>query len=304
MPDIPSVGIDLVDIVDPGVVNIEEQAYPRVLQPDQALALELGVLIESSLFASPFAANPAQAIEPPTEIDVGLQSFIFPFSLGTAVPDINDVDVNAQSLVDGRTLREFIVTGVGSFQTNAVIPTQRTFLADTVTSFVFGPNTYYTITFAADVDLFSFGIEFSGTEVAFPDSAPAESPNQIPEGLVISFSTRQIVVLGTFLSSDPPVAGDRVVFNLERQGDEVVFDFDTVTDVFIFADTPPQSPEEIPVPVNFDVFAGNFFPEGVPTFIGEGTEVPFLIFQNLRDGVFEVENQTFGQGLPAQVFIG
>jgi len=117
-------GEDLVDIVDPGLINIEEQAYPPPLPgvSFELTPLQLAELLSASLFTTPRPQNDVTSslFPTPSEVVVGDQVFTLPpLSLGADTPIPVEVDVSLQNLVDGRFLEEWIVTTeAGNFRIN------------------------------------------------------------------------------------------------------------------------------------------------------------------------------------------
>jgi hypothetical protein len=310
MADIPSLGIDVMDVVDPGMVNIEEQAYPRPLDLAQALALNLGRLIQASQFWPNGPPGALQSGPRPSEVFVQSQPFVNPsLSLGVATPATPTTDVTVQNVVR-QPVADFIITESGPFQTNPSVPTtvRRTIAA--VTSFQvsnqFGTTTFFVITFAAGTNLMDFGVDLTGTEALFPNSAPALNPQAVPGAFITNFALNQIVVDGTDLLASPPIAGNVVDLDVSRHGSEVVFDlFPNDVNVFL-------NPTTVPPPIaltvvgdsirEVDVFVSDAPP--IP-FIGAGTRIPLLLYLDLREtAFFPSDRPILTRGLPANVFIG
>jgi hypothetical protein len=308
MPDIPSLGIDLIDIVDPGMVNVEEQAYPRPLDLAQALALNLGRLIQASQYWPNGPPGVHQDNATPTEVFVESQPFISPsLSLGVATPDTPTTDVADQNIVH-QPVVDYIVTESGSFNTNPAVPTTVRRTIASVTSFAVSgavsTTTFYVITFTAGTNLMDFGVDLVGTEALFPDSAPALNPQDVPAGLVTKFSLNQLVVDGTDLSP-APVAGDVVDLDVSRHGDEAVFEL-YANDVNVVIDAVQSSSAAVTVVGDSHQMVDVFIEDEPPiAFIGAGTRIPLLLYVGLREtAFFPSDRPVTTLGLPINVNVG
>lgn len=304
MPDIPSVGISQFDTTDPNAVNVEAQAYPRPVDLAQSLARTLNFL------ASTFQPNgppPPLATGPrPSEVFTANQPFIPPsFSLGTV--DANDVNIDITVQTNGvrQPVSEFIVTESGNFQTNPSVPdtVSRTILS--VTSFVdqLSLLTYYVITFGVNVNLMDFGVDLTGTQAAFPNSAPVLNPGAVPAALVTKMTNRQIVVIGTNLALDPPTANDVVLMDVSRHGPETIFDL-VPNEVDI---TPSPNLQGVVTTVAQAFTLTNAFAsDGVRVpFVGSGTRIPLLLYLDLREtAFFPADRPIRTLGLPLNVNVG
>lgn len=309
MADIPSVGIDPLNVYDPGVVNIETQAYPRPLNLAQALALQLGNLIQASQFQPNGPPAVAQSIPRLVDVFPANQAFVDePLGLGVPLANIPSVDVSVQNVIR-QPVADFIVTESGVFQTNPSVPTTVRRTIASVSSFQvsdqFGTTTYFVISFTAGTNLMDFGVDLAGTEALFPNSAPANNPQDVPGALITKFALNQIVVDGTDLLTSPPIVGNVVDLDVSRHGDEVIFDlFPNDINVTIGPNIPP--PIALTVVGDSrqvtDVFISNTPP--VP-FIGAGARIPLLLYLDLREtAFFPSDRPVTTLGLPVNVFIG
>lgn len=307
MPDIPSLGIDPANVYDPGLVNIENQAYPRPTNLAQALAINLGNLIQASQFWPNGVPVTSQALPKPVEVTVASQDFPdVSLSLGVAIPATPTTNVSVQNVIR-QPVADYIVTESGVFQTNPSVPTtvSRTIAAGGVSSFQvtspIGTTTYYVITFVAGTNLMDFGVDLTGTEALFPNSAPANNPQDIPAGLITKFAQNQIVVDGTDLSP-APAAGNTVTLDVSRHGDEVIFDlFPSDVNVNIGAlVAPPVATTEVGDSRQVvDVFVDDAPP--IP-FIGAGSRIPLLLYLDLREtAFFPADRPIRTLGLPVNV---
>src|SRR3989304_7718237 len=94
-----------VDITDPNMVNVEDQAYPPIPPTFQALPPNLGDLLSASLFAGPIPGQPPQALPLSVEVDVASQPALPPsFSQGFATPV--EVEVEGQDEIGRASCRE------------------------------------------------------------------------------------------------------------------------------------------------------------------------------------------------------
>jgi len=108
------------DVTDPGLVNVENQAYPAVLDvPHTLVPADFGELLAASLFApNPALGVPATTFPTPSRVDVANQPpAVVPFG-GFAIPKPTEVNVALQDLV-GVDVDEFVVCELDeNIQTN------------------------------------------------------------------------------------------------------------------------------------------------------------------------------------------
>jgi len=316
MPDIPSVGINPFDIFDPNDVNIEAQAYPRPLSPAQALAQQLAALLNISTFGHPRVLDPPQAIVTPAAVQVQQQVFTLPsLSLGVADPANPEVNIAAQ-VIQVTPAAEFLVTQEGNFRTDSTADKIRfrIFQVDTLSV---GSATHYRLTIGtalvnpataasvAAVNLYTLGIDLNYLEVTFPNSAPGLDPQDIPTAPIIFYGINQIVVDGTDLTGDAPVANDVIDVPTQRVGPSDIVGLVGLAPANVFiAPSPPVATTEVAASnptVNVDIDSAN---PGNPI-ITSGQRIPLLLFQNLPiPGAFAVEYATpLSLGLPVNVFV-
>lgn len=297
----------MADVTDPGVVNVESQAYPLALNPPQALPPNLGVLVAGSVFAAPALPVPVQNNPRAFFVNVERQSFILPsLSLGVAAPTPPTTNVSAQNVVRQPVL-EYVITESGSFQFNANVPTTVSRTIAVVTSFTSVEagvtSTFYVITFVAGTNLMDFGVDLVGTDALFPNSAPARNPQAVPAGTITKFTNLQIVVDGTNLTGDPPTTNDVVVLDVTRHGDAVVFDLLPTDNDVLISPSPPVAVTTVadarPV-ANATASSGVVVP-----FVGSGQRIPLLLYLDLRETAFFPASQGITTlGLPANVNVG
>ena len=324
MADIPSVGILQLDVFDPGLTNIEFQAYPRPLDLAQALALQLGNLIAAGAFAANPPPTPLQSGVLPSEVFAQSQAFAPPSLLqGVAVVQPASVNIGVQNSVRLPVV-DFIITEAGSFQTNESPSAQVTLtiapgpgspvvggVAQSVVTTTVGTVTYFQL-FLGNSNLNDFGIPLLGSLVLLPNQAPARNPQDVPTRPILQYSTNWILISlddppGSGFDSlpiNPPTLGQTVTFNVRRTGFEVIFDlFPTESNVIIDAAPPAATTVSATDARRVSNATAN---DGVVNgFVGGGTRIPLLLFQNLRDSAFYPANQTIATlGLPANVNIG
>jgi len=312
MADIPSLGIDLFDIVDPGLTNIEEQAYPRPLDPAQALAQQLARLLDASLFAPNGPPPLLQAGPIPSFQQVESQAARPPsFSLGVAAVVPPTFDAGAFAIP--RPAAEVIVTPVGNFQTNITPSDVVSFTIASVVTIngTLAPRRFFQLFFPAGTNLFSLGIDLFGRNVFLPSQAPALDPQDVPTRIIVNYSTNFIIVAETETDDagnstvlpSAPIAGQIVRLDNFRDGFEVNFNFTgQEIDVTI-----------APAPAVAQTVVGDsrrvvnvFATDGVvQSFVGAGQRIPLLLFQNLRETAFFPSDQgILTRGLPVNVNVG
>jgi hypothetical protein len=329
MPDIPSVGLNQFDVFDPNDINIEAQAYPRPLQPPQALPLGLDIDVE--LLGYPLALNPAQGLPVPSEVDVGRQNFPGPLSLGVATPTKADIDLMLQ-IIAQQPIRSFLVTDSGNFDldnndNDADEAFTITLIRDAQTGgAVTASTTVYRATLSPQP--ISFGLPFAGRDLLVTTSVTAGNVGQsrfitFQNGNTISFPRTE----GDQNFATNLAAGAVVTIDMKRDGFSVFYDLlPAPLEVFVLADTEPAEVEE--PNVDFENFVGDFYPanDAPPVFeeveaevtgpvldffpddtspaIGGGTPIPLLLFENLRETAFFPASQTSVVGLPVNVNVG
>lgn len=304
MPDIPSLGLNRFDVFDPNDVNIEAQAYPRPLSPAQALARQLAELLNVSTFGHPRVLDPPQAIVTPAAVPVQQQTYTLPsLSMGTADPANPEVDVGTQ-VIQRQPVAEFLVTQAGNFRTDSTADFVR-FTISAVTALEVGASTNYRLTLGAATNLYTLGVDLTGLEVRFPNSAPGLDPQDVPTAPIIFYGINQIVIDGSDLSSDAPVVNDVIDIPTQRVGPSDIIDLVGLAPANVTIAPAPQNPTTAvaasnPV-VNVDIDSAT----PANPIITSGTRIPLLLFQNLPiPGAFAVEYATpLSRGLPANVFV-
>ena len=265
-----------IDVTDPGVVNVEAQAYPMPPGGSQALPIPSQVFVARLVQVQLPLASGAASVDPP------------------------DTDVATQ-IITRLPVSEFLVTEGGVIQTNNTVSDLRSFIVSSVTTLNAGlPTERYQI-FLGTANLAEIGLTLTDIEALFPQQAPAAAPENIPARDIAAWSIDWIIVprFNTFgVSMAAPVAGNTVQIAVLRDGDEVFIDrFATEIDVTL--NPPPQTPVTVSAPLltplgNISASTGVVVP-----FIGSGVRVPFLL------GTFEVIDQRpIGTGLPRNVFVG
>jgi hypothetical protein len=269
---------------NPGLVNVADQAYPPVPPTQQALPVAVNAFGNS--FAPP--PLPQASAGNPVAIDafvanVGAQPPSF--NLGTALPKLSDSNIAAQTIQ--QPVNDWLVTDVGSFQTNDAKGTQFAFKILAVVVVNSGlPSVTYQIFLQAPVNLLGFGLDLTGLNVSFPSGAPARAPENIPQRQIVTFNGNWFIVngfdgFGNLLTI--PGFNQTIQIDVLREGPDAINQTNLpVINVVVAA---PQAP---PPPVLGTVQA----------FVGSGQAAPPFL------GTFEVENQVpLGNGLPANVFV-
>ena len=290
------------------MVNIENQAYPRPLDPSQSLIQQLNVLIAGDAYAPPIVRNPAQAIPDSLIANIFEQPFTPPsFSSGDATPFYSNVNVGSQNLRSG-DVRDFLVTESGNFQTSVEYSAATLTVVSLTDADTGGATTSTTTRYrivVSGLDLTSIGFSIAGREVVFKGNVTAGIVDYVRT--IVAFNANSIVVAVTQFGQSfnpnpaaPPVtpqAGDQMEVDLNRNGSEVTYDqFSPETNVYLWTLPPPAAPT---VSAEIVSFSGNFLAGNgvVDPFVGSGVQVPRLV------GTYEVANQIpLGNGLPANVF--
>jgi hypothetical protein len=217
------------DVTDPGLINVEDQAYPAVLGVNfTPLPANFGELLSASLFApNPALGVPSTLVPTPSSVQVANQPPPFiPFG-GVPEPEAIEVDV-AQQSPPGVDVDEFVVTELDqNIQTNE---TPESIVDFTVTSAVdaetFGPVTSTTKLVRTTVTpaLSPFGVTFLLKEGNFfrPALTVTGATNPGPP-IIITTSTPH----GLFTGDIVGVSG--VLGNTAANGQWVVTVFTTTT---------------------------------------------------------------------------
>ena len=297
------------NIVDPGMVNIEDQAYPRPLDPDQALIRQLNELIAGDAYAPPIVRNLGQAIPDSLNVNVLEQAFLNPsLSRGEAVPFFSNVNIGSQGLNRG-DVRDFTVTESGNFQTSveySAVALTVVSLTDADTGGATSSTTTRYRVVVSGLDLTAIGFSIAGREVVFKGNVTAGIIDYVRT--IAAFNANSIVIPvtqnGRSFNPDPgappvtPQAGDQMELDLNRNGSEVIYD-QVLPEISV--NLWAQAPLGVVPTVAAEIvsFSGNFLAGNgvVEPFVGSGVQVPRLV------GTFEVANQVvIGNGLPANVF--
>lgn len=219
--------------------------------------------------------------------------------LQAPVPNVN---VAAQDLKDiaGKNIADWLVTGDGNFKTNDANGTQFPFKILSVVVTDSGlPTQAYQVFLQSPVNLFGFGLDLTDLLVSFPSAAPVSGPENVPQRPIVSFNGNWFRVnafdqFGNLLTI--PGFNQTIQIGVVRSGPDVTSQSNlSVVNVIVAA---PQQPPP-PVLGVVQKFDGNFQATSgvVRPFIGSGTPLPPL------SATTEVENQTFGQGLPLVVYV-
>lgn len=292
-----------INVTDPGVVNVEDQAYPN--PPGTSQSLPTPSLAFASDFAAPLIPGGSQALPRPTEVNVSQFPALQPsFSRGSAAPEFPTHDITFQNLQRFNPA-EYLVTESGSFQTNNTLGDLVQFLSTFVVVADSGlPTETYQIFLgpapgAGPVNLGNYGLDLTNLIVSFPNQAPARAPENVPQRAIISWSKNWILVsrydaFGNSLAN--PGAASGIGIAILRDGASVINDIGILeVDVLIL----PPPPIAVTTPAPNQRFLGNLSPaDGVVVpFVGSGVRTPPFL------GTFEVENQVPpGNGLPVNVF--
>lgn len=298
-----------ITVTNPGLVNVADEAYPAVPPGRQRLPRDLGVLVPVADDGFPIIAPGVGNLPLPLLVNADEQSFLLvdfhQAIVGVPVSSVIDVDAG-DDFVNPVDLTEYVVTQAGSFPTNAPSDEQVGLFDSAITAIVdadtggalINATTRYRITLADS--LVPFGITFIGREIEVITSG---FPANVGQSRTIEFwSVNQIYVersegSETFANGQQLAVGNVLRVDTVRDGFEVVSN-----QLGIVVN---ENLIDVLLPVGQDVdfdegrFEGNFLASSgvaVP-FVGNGTAAP--PFQ----GTTEVESQTFGRGLPANVFV-
>lgn len=302
--------MSITTVTNPGLVNVADEAYPAPLPGRQRLPRNLAALTPVADEAYPIVPPGIGNLPLLVDVDVASQAYTFPQGFGTPIPPslvplLPLIDITPQDETAAEDFTDFVVTQAGSFPTNTpsepvTFETTISAIIDADTGLAPGPNTLrYKITLAAS--LVPFGITFIGRETEVFAAADA---NNVGLTRVIDFWSVNVIFMAATvnIAAIPPttnlVVGDTLSFDVVRDGFEVVSTQLGITEnVFLSTDPPLGVQQE--VSFTEGGFDGNFrASSGVAVpFVGSGTAAP--PFQ----GTTEVENQTFGRGLPANVFV-
>lgn len=267
----------LIEVTNPGVTNVANEAYPAVPGTSQGLPVPSSVAVADS------AARPAS------------------FSLGAATPATPTTNVASQNLASSNPV-EILVSPVGNFQTNNTLGDLRSFTVSSTQTIDSGlPTEAYKVTLAAGTDLYSYGLDLTGMLAYFPSTASALSPENIPSRPIFAYGKNFVMVyrydvFGNSMSA-PGTGAAQCRIAILRDGDEVLNQLvGSEVDVTIS----PAPPVAQTVPAVGGRTQGNIAanPGVVVPFVGSGVQLPPLL------GTFEVEDQVpIGSGLPVNVFV-
>lgn len=296
-----------IDVTDPGLINVEDQAFPPVPGDNQALPFNLGDLLSASLFAAPPPQNPAQSGTIPSAANVNNQAFVpASLSLGAATPATPNIDVKTQNSVQPNP-GDFTVSPVGNFQTNipgSQITLTETAIVDADTGVAPGASTLRYRIFVSGAVLTSLGLSIAGRQVIFTGNVTAGIAGFSRN--IIAFTFNSIIVLVTELGTafnplgPTPAVGDSMTLVTDRQGSEVIFDLVMApVDVFLLTSTPAvTAPAVQSFPTTRQADAGVSSGVVIP-FVGTGVQVPPLLI----NPVDVAAQSVVGAGLPQNVFI-
>lgn len=255
-------------------VNVADQAYPPPPGGSQAIPVPSAVAVASLLNILPSLSQGTSAVDPP-DVDVAVQNSVIP------------------------PVEEWLVTESGNVQTNNTRGDIETF---TVSSVVTLSNpTRFQVFFTVST-LNNLGVSLVGLNALFPNQAPASAPENAPVRPIQAFSDNYIIVAETNPISrttmTSPSGGNTVQIAVVRDGSAVINDTDVPDDVDVIVNPSPPVATTISAPALTNL--GNIQASSgvVSPFVGSGQSGPPFI------GTFEVENQTFGTGLPRNVFVG
>jgi len=212
----------IIDVTDPGVVNVEAQAYPPV--PGSAQALPTPVLVDASSQGAVPLRPLLQAL--PLSSDVFVEDVsLLPlpsFSRGTVDPDVREVDVSAQNLTSV-SVDTFLVTEVGSVRVGPPgIPDSVTLaIATILDADTLGPvtssTTRYRITLASS--LASYGVGIVGRQATVESSV---TPGNVGQSMIISFWSGNLIVIprqvGSLTFSTNLQVGATLAIDVGRDG--------------------------------------------------------------------------------------
>ena len=284
-------------------VNVADQAFPPPPPTFQNLPENLGVLVQGSLFAAPFAAFPGQNLPPLNTVFVADQGNLPVIDHGTPIPVPANVFVTSDGSI-GRPVEYIVSPTAGNFQTGVpVLATivQSGALADASTG---GPVTGNTtvIKLTLTQSLTSYGLDFYNKEIVVLSAGAGGSALNV--GQVRTITNWSVNVLyfnaienGQFFSGGT-FMGPGATYSLpvQRESDEVVYELTGQTSTAF----PSNIAQNDPVANSQGAFQGNFTASSgvVSPFIGSGVQLPPFI------GTFQVANQPVLGGLPVNVFVG
>ncbi len=288
----------LIEVTNPGLVEVENQGWPIVRPGAQALPPNLGQLLAASLLSIPGVAPSIQALPVAANVNVGAQAGILPsFSLGSAIPTPSNSYPNQQNL--GTNAAEFIVAGSRSIQTNNGTADTAGFVVlsalDAATGAAPGATTSFIKVTTTTSTLLSFGVSLQGQDVDFLTGNAAGQSRVIQSVTANSFVIAVVEDGDSLYDSGSLVAmNDTLEIYVGREGFEAVFaTFNTPLNVFLN----PAPPVAATTVAASRTSLGNVTPTSgvVSAYIGSGTQV-------IGQSVFvEVENQVYGYGLPSNV---
>lgn len=269
----------IINVTNPGLINVADEAYPPPPPDFQAIPLPELVTVADQGYTP---ANPSSGAGVETGPSVNIEG-----------------QLDTIQLVEQE---EVIVTEAGNFKTNPVPSNFQTFVvtavADAETGGALSADTK-TMKITLAQSLVPFGVDFAGREA---EAVVAATASAVGQTRVINFMDVNIIYCpyregGTL--SGPTFdlqANDVLKMEVGRIGFEVVTQQTGIpTNRDVQTSTGPI--EQLEPNVFEGAFAGNFFPESVPTFIGGGLPAPPFL------GTFEVEDQpVLGLGLPVNVF--
>ena len=291
------------NIVDPGMVNIEDQAYPFPIPPFQDEPFNDGELTPGSLYAPPIVPPDFSSLKP--FLNMAVESQVYPspaLFMATQAPFRENIDVSLQSFAN-LDIREFIVTEAGNFQTNApglpdFVDLQILEIKDAQTlGSVSAGTTRYRIALSAS--LVPFGVPIQDREVEVIAAFTAANVGQVR---TIRFWNVNLIYIDRAEGDEnfavDLAVGDTLRFEVDREGFEVVNDI-FPNDINVFLADSFVAPPNDPVNAEFGIFEGNATPtDGVIIpFVGSGIIAPPFL------GTFQVAVQTYGTGLPKDVFV-
>lgn len=290
-------------MADTITVNVADQAFPPPPPTSQNLPENLGVLVQGSEFAAPFAAFPAQGLRPFTPVFVVDQGTVPVIDSGVPVPIPSNVFITDDGSI-GQPAEYIVSPTAGNFQTGLpVLATiiQSGALADAATG---GPITASTVVVQLTLtqSLTQYGLDFYGKEiVVLSVGVGGDASNSGAVRTITNWSQNilyfNLVENGASLNGALPMGpGATYSLPVQRESDEVVYDLlGQSTTSF-----PSNIAQNDPVANSQGAFQGNVTASSgvVSPFIGSGIQLPPFI------GTFEVENQPVLGGLPVNVFVG
>lgn len=200
-------------------------------------------------------------------------------------------------------VRDYVVTDVANFeltQANSNITLTVTSVIDADTGIApTSATTRYRI-YVSGAVLTDLGLSITGRQVIFSGNTSAGVADYVRN--IIAFNANSIIVLVTEFgeafsptATVTPTAGDTMTLDIERRGSEVVFDTLPITANVVIDSPPAAAVTEEALSTGFQ---GNYLAGSgvVAPFIGAGLNGPHF------QGTVEVANQTYGRGLPGNIF--